>query len=189
MRLDLVRYAGTFFLWVHALTFRPKDQSRRCPLCSQPIGEYLIHHLRSKYDYTKHYLTPLVTSPRPSQRPIRTNTRRRPEREWGQRERRAAQEAHKLERALTRRRWIYQHNLYAKVSTLSQFLVIPFSDVNAAIQQHVASNSYTRYRPYPSPAQFASSPDLIARMTAFLRRELRVWVNLDVEVRPCFTLP
>jgi hypothetical protein len=48
--------------------------------------------------------------------------------------------------------------------------------------QHVASNPYTRYRPFPAPAQFAASPDLVRRMTTFLRRELRVWPNLDVEV-------
>ena len=47
----------------------------------------------------------------------------------------------------------------------------------------MASNSYTKYRPYPSPAQFASSPDLISRTTSFLRRELQVWEGLDVEVR------
>jgi hypothetical protein len=52
--------------------------------------------------------------------------------------------------------------------------------------KHVASNSYTRYRPYPTPAQFSTSPDLIARTTIFLRRELRVWINLDVEV--CYAL-
>ena len=49
--------------------------------------------------------------------------------------------------------------------------------------QHIASNSFTRYRPCPSPSQFSASPDLMSRMTTFLRRELRVWVNLDVEVR------
>ncbi|KAG8934058.1 hypothetical protein FRC02_010650 [Tulasnella sp. 418] len=54
-----------------------------------------------------------------------------------------------------------KHNLYAK---------------------HVASNRYTKYKPYPSPSQFASSPDLISKATAFIRRELRVWPNLDIEV-------
>ena len=48
--------------------------------------------------------------------------------------------------------------------------------------QHIASNAYTRYRPFPTPAQFTASPDLISRMTIFLRRELQVWPNLDVEV-------
>ena len=51
--------------------------------------------------------------------------------------------------------------------------------------QHVASNKYTRYRPYPTPTQFAASQDLISRMTVFLRRELLVWPNADVEVCTC----
>ncbi|KAF5320105.1 hypothetical protein D9611_010380 [Ephemerocybe angulata] len=55
---------------------------------------------------------------------------------------------------------IYEHDLYAK---------------------HVGSNKYTKYRPYPTPSQFAASADLIARTTTFLRRELRVWEGLDVE--------
>ena len=50
------------------------------------------------------------------------------------------------------------------------------------IVQHVASNSFTRYRPFPTPAQFAANPDLITRATIFVRRELRVWGCLDVEV-------
>ena len=48
--------------------------------------------------------------------------------------------------------------------------------------QHVASNPYTRYRPFPTPAQFTASQDYISRATIFIRRELRVWVGLDVEV-------
>lgn len=45
----------------------------------------------------------------------------------------------------------------------------------------MASNRYTRYTPYPTPAQVSASVDLQRRATAFLRRELRVWINLDVE--------
>ncbi|KAI0795949.1 hypothetical protein C8Q75DRAFT_692381, partial [Abortiporus biennis] len=147
------------------------DQSRRCPLCSQNIGEYLIHHIRSKYDFQKHYLPPLRTSPRPQpvssnsvSRPANTRRSTRREREWGRNERRererALQVADDLERAVEKRRWIYRHNLYAK---------------------HVASNPYTRYRPLPTPSQFAANPDLITRATIFVRRELRVWGCLDVE--------
>ncbi|KAJ7727272.1 hypothetical protein B0H16DRAFT_259763 [Mycena metata] len=140
------------------------DQSRRCPLCSQGIGPFLIHKIRSRYDYQKHYLNPLPTSPgAPRPLPPRQNRapRRRPrESEWGRRERTDSDEADKLDRSISKRRWIYEHDLYAK---------------------HVASNAYTRYRPYPTPAQFAASPDLISRTTMFLRRELQVWVNLDVE--------
>ncbi|KAF5376455.1 hypothetical protein D9615_008609 [Tricholomella constricta] len=54
--------------------------------------------------------------------------------------------------------------------------------------QHVASNSYTRYRPYPTPAQFTASPELISRTTTFLRRELQVWDDLDVEFLTSFTI-
>ncbi|THH15425.1 hypothetical protein EW146_g5060 [Bondarzewia mesenterica] len=151
------------------------EQSRRCPLCSQTIGEYVIHHIRSNYDYQKHYLPPLRTSPRPlvpqsGRRAIHANSNRRAprrERQWGRREREAREEADALERAISRRRWIYHHNLYAK---------------------HVASNSITRYRPYPTPQQFASSPDLISRTTIFLRRELQVWPSLDVEFLTTFVL-
>lgn len=91
--------------------------------------------------------------------------------EWGrnqrrerERERRAADE---LERAIEKRRWIYRHHLYAK---------------------HVASNSFTRYRPLPTPQQFSSNPDLVSRATVFIRRELRVWDALDVEFLTTFTI-
>ncbi|OCH91977.1 hypothetical protein OBBRIDRAFT_791730 [Obba rivulosa] len=148
------------------------EQSRKCPLCSQTIGDYLIHHIRSKYDYQKHYLTPLRTSPRPpaalsAQNIARRRAQTRREQEWGRRRRWEQEEADELERAIERRRWVYRHGLYAK---------------------HVASNPYTRYKPFPTPAQFAASPDHISRATIFLRRELRVWVGLDVEFLTTFTI-
>ncbi|KAJ7054921.1 hypothetical protein C8F01DRAFT_1161807 [Mycena amicta] len=137
------------------------DQSRRCPLCSQAIGEFLIHKIRSRYDYQKHFLAPLTTSPGPLQ-PLPPRQQRAPPREPHENE-----EADRLDRSIVKRRWIYEHGLYAK---------------------HVASNSYTRYRPYPTPAQFAAAPDQIARTVMFLRRELQVWVNLDVEFLTNFTI-
>ncbi|KAI0700230.1 hypothetical protein C8T65DRAFT_709705 [Cerioporus squamosus] len=116
------------------------EQSRRCPLCSQDVGKYLMHNIRSKYDYQKHYLPPL-----------RTNARRRAARRreivWGQRRQRELEETDELERAIEKRRWVYRHRLYAK---------------------HVASNPYTRYRPFPTPAQFAASQDYISRATVFI---------------------
>lgn len=96
------------------------EQSRRCPLCSQGIGEYVIHHIRSKFDYQKYFLTPLRTSPRPLQ-PLAVSqsiANRRPtrrEREWGRRERQQRDEADQLERSISHRRWVYAHHLYAKV--------------------------------------------------------------------------
>ncbi|KAI0073978.1 hypothetical protein K474DRAFT_1665964 [Panus rudis PR-1116 ss-1] len=148
------------------------DQSRRCPLCSQDIGDYLIHHIRSKYDFQKHYLTPLRTSPKPQsvQAADPTRSRRqaiRREVEWGRRVRREREIVDQLDRAIEKRRWVYRNRLYAK---------------------HVASNPYTRYRPFPTPAQFAANPDLITRATIFIRRELQVWGCLDVEFLTTFTI-
>ncbi|KAF8057474.1 hypothetical protein FPV67DRAFT_565353 [Lyophyllum atratum] len=147
------------------------EQSRRCPLCSQAIGDYLIHNIRSKYDFRRHHLTPLRKSPQParSRAPAEAVRRRRTVRER-ERERRLREEREandKLSLSIEKRRWIYKHDLYAK---------------------HVASNSYTRYRPYPTPVQFAATPELISRTTTFLRRELQIWDDLDVEFLTTFTI-
>lgn len=103
--------------------FCPIEQSRRCPLCSGHVGEYLIHNIRSKYDFSKHYLTALRTSPRPEPASTRaSNGRRRNQRQdvrWGRDHRRERERelraADDLERAIEKRRWIYRNNLYAKV--------------------------------------------------------------------------
>jgi Ring finger domain len=91
------------------------DQSRRCPLCSQALGGYLIHRIRSKYDYQKHYLLPLPlrTSPPP---PPPSRVRRQgggKGKGWGRRD--GDTESDRLDLAITKRRWIYRHHLYAKV--------------------------------------------------------------------------
>ncbi|KZP24039.1 hypothetical protein FIBSPDRAFT_1013445, partial [Athelia psychrophila] len=143
----------------------PIQQSRKCPLCAQPIREHLIHHIRARYDYQKHYLAPLRSRSPKQLLPLSSsgnnngcsnaNTGR--DRVWGQRARIEADErqvADALEREIAKRKWVYEHRLFAK---------------------HVASNPYTRYRPAPAPAAFAANPVLVARATAFLRRELRVW--------------
>ncbi|KAK0438514.1 uncharacterized protein EV420DRAFT_1279953 [Desarmillaria tabescens] len=140
----------------------------KCPLCAQMIGEYLIHRIRSRYDYQKHYLAPLS---KPRLLPLRAAPQREPDvrrrrrrREWGRRDQ---DEADKLERSIEKPRWVYEHGLYAK---------------------HVASNTYTKYRPYPTPAQFAASQEMVSKTTMFLRRELGVWDNLDVEFFTTFTI-
>ncbi|KAF8920342.1 hypothetical protein CPB85DRAFT_1248510 [Mucidula mucida] len=133
-------------------------QSRKCPLCNQAIGEYLIHRIRGRYDYQKHYITALPEKDADS----RPGPSRRSRRERAHRE-----EVDRLDQSIEKRRAVYTWHLYAK---------------------HVASNAYTKYRPYPTPAQFAASPELIRRTTMFLRRELRVWVNLDVEFLTTFTI-
>lgn len=120
------QFSSAFFLRYHPTltlkdtSFRPKKgQSRRCPLCTQPLGGHLIHHIRSKYDYQKHYLPALRTSPPPGRltQVTRRPPRPRVEREWG-RHRQEREEADRLDRAIAKRRWIYQHHLYAKVSSL-----------------------------------------------------------------------
>ena len=122
--------SGSDALW--RLTIVEPDQSRRCPLCSQGIGDYLIHHIRSKYDFQKHYLTPLRTSPKPQ--PLSAaaggsrgrNSGSRREVQWGRSNRRERQRerdtADALERAIDKRRWVYRHGLYAKVITALTFL-------------------------------------------------------------------
>lgn len=67
--------------------------------------------------------------------------------------------------------------------------VCVLQNITQLVIQHVASNKYTRYRPYPTPTQLAASQDLISRMTVFLRRELLVWPNADVEVCLPICLP
>ncbi|KAK0438543.1 uncharacterized protein EV420DRAFT_1279970 [Desarmillaria tabescens] len=138
------------------------EQSRKCPLYAQTIREYLIHRIRSRHDYQKHYLAPLS---KPGLLPLCAVPNREPEvrrrrrrREWARRDQ---DEADKLERSIEMRRWVYEHGLYAK---------------------HVASNGYTKYRPYPTPAQFTMSQEMVSKSTMFLRRELRVWDDHDVEV-------
>ncbi|KIY70913.1 hypothetical protein CYLTODRAFT_160952 [Cylindrobasidium torrendii FP15055 ss-10] len=132
------------------------EQSSKCPLCNQIIGDYLIHRFRGRYDYQKHYLVKRdMANPTPG--PSRQQRR----------ERRYREEVDRLEESIEKRRAIYYWGLYAK---------------------HVASNMFTKYRPYPSPQNFAASDDMVRRTTSFLRRELRIWPNLDVEFLTTFTI-
>ncbi|KAJ3506792.1 hypothetical protein NMY22_g17134 [Coprinellus aureogranulatus] len=111
-------------------------QSRRCPLCNQPVGEYVIHNIRSRFDYQKHFLPPLKSSSPTPQREQQTalqNVRQRAARRRRERRRDVPHdemdEADRLERSIQKRRWIYEHDLYAspfrpssQVRTTSQFL-------------------------------------------------------------------
>ncbi|CAE6431358.1 unnamed protein product [Rhizoctonia solani] len=138
------------------------EQSRRCPLCNTPIGSHLIHRIRSEYDYQKFFLEPLRTSPPP------VNIVAEARAGYRARTRRPSEiEQDNLERAIEKRRWVYRHGLFAK---------------------HVASNAHTRFRPNPTPAQITNSPELQSRCQMFVRRELRVWPNLDVEFLTSFIL-
>ncbi|KAJ9105542.1 hypothetical protein QFC19_003524 [Naganishia cerealis] len=167
------------------------NQSRKCPLCTRPMAPFLLHELDSPVGPTKFYLPPL-----PSIRPNPVSTqasfasssalhrhrvhrafhhrnsglvyshrdglRGRGEDLWARvkREKQGMREEDVLERAIARRREIYRHGLYAK---------------------HIASNTFTRFKPSPTPCQFAADKETIARATSFIRRELRVWPHLDVE--------
>lgn len=61
--------------------------------------------------------------------------------------------------ALERRRRVYKHNLYAK---------------------HVASNRYTKYRPYPGAPGFRANTSFARLLSVFLQRELQIWPHLDI---------
>ncbi|KAL2157024.1 hypothetical protein VTH06DRAFT_8314 [Thermothelomyces fergusii] len=58
--------------------------------------------------------------------------------------------------AIRRRRYIYRHQLYS-----------------------LRSNRISRYRPHPTPAQFASTPHLVSRARLWIRRELQVFSFLS----------
>lgn len=105
----------------------PPEQSRRCPLCNQEVGSYLIHNIRNRYDYQKYYLPELrkpIEASLPSEnRQIvaraRANRQAVARREWGRAQQREREEKDALERAIDKRRFIYTHDLYAKVGSCS----------------------------------------------------------------------
>ena len=139
MYLDVGRCVICYFLLLFFLNVICIEQSRKCPLCNQPFDSsnekdgrgYLLHHIRSKYDYQKYYLPPRRTSPPPpfgagtesgESRQRQYSARRRRERQWGRgrtledQERERADE--QLERSIAKRRWVYEWGLYAKVRRL-----------------------------------------------------------------------
>lgn len=97
------------------------EQSRKCPLCSFEIGTYVIHEIRSQYDYQKYYLPPLNTpleTRHALQAQVQANVRRRQRPiQWGrQNGHDEADSSNSFERAVEKRRWVYRNKLYAKVS-------------------------------------------------------------------------
>ncbi len=99
-----------------------------------------------------------------------------PDDRWREREK---IEPDELDVQVERRREVYQHELYVKVRPPSQSI---------ADTQHIASNPTTRFRPNPTPRQIADDPNLVQRVTAFMRRELRVWSLVDVEFLTTYIL-
>lgn len=59
---------------------------------------------------------------------------------------------HEQSRALSIRKYIYRHSLYAL---------------------HIGSNRHTGFRPCPTAGELASSPHLVAQLLPFLRREIQ----------------
>lgn len=144
---------------------------KTCPLCVTPLGPYILHNLDpTVHKFALHYVTD-KPPPQPDAEPDeeeeedeapgraavpctdpRTNLENLRRREE-QRHRR------KMNQALEKRRRIYRHQSYAK---------------------HVASNRYTKYRPYPGPAGFRANPTYARLLSVFLQRELQVWPHLDI---------
>jgi Zinc finger, C3HC4 type (RING finger) len=168
---------------------------RRCPLCNTPIGNYIVHNVRGEHDFQRHWLPPTAPEINVGQSPtlsrilgrsVFTNQSRNRHRRnvyWGRRSVWVHNELDELERAIERRRHIYRTDLYAKVESLIMvFRPWRLFSTRDFMIQHVASNRHTRYRPSPTPAQITSSQELCSRILKFVRRELRVWEGLDVEV-------
>jgi hypothetical protein len=111
------------------------EQSRRCPLCSQAIGDHVIHRIRSNWDYQTHYLPPLRDSESSENYIARENARRnvrsRMERDRRRRGRTEREETDRLDTAIAKRKWIYEHGLYAKVS-IPTFISFPSTITNEA---------------------------------------------------------
>lgn len=128
-------------------------QKRTCPLCISPLGPYILHGLDpSTQRFLKHYFDSNSAGPSAPQR-------RPPPDINSLRHRDESRQRQKLDRALEYRRHVYRHNLYSK---------------------HVASNRYTRYKPYPPPTAFRNNPVYARLLSVFLERELQVWPHVDV---------
>ncbi|MBW0519226.1 hypothetical protein O181_058941, partial [Austropuccinia psidii MF-1] len=150
------------FAWVSLSIRSWTEQSKRCPLCNQPIN-HLLHRLTPdgtdsqryfplplfspiKYNSTLSNVTSSISNHIPSlQSPVtEINTQ---------------VESQAL--GLDARKFVYQNLLYSK---------------------HIPSNSYTRFKPI-SCKDFqpnnSNSGQLISRTTKFLSRELRVFDHLN----------
>ncbi|KAL7412923.1 hypothetical protein BDY24DRAFT_341304 [Mrakia frigida] len=149
------------------------DQSRKCPLCSHPIGPYLLHNLWTPPPFLKFFLPPLASKPslahpQNPRLPPPTTRRAVPRRPVpAEGEGSIEQMEDEFERTVERRRELYRWGLLVK---------------------HVASNNVTRYRPVPTPQAFAANPDMISKATIWMRREFRVWSGVDVEFMLTYTL-
>ncbi|WFD31812.1 RING-type E3 ubiquitin transferase [Malassezia sp. CBS 17886] len=163
---------------------RTKSGEKTCPLCVTPLGAYILHGLDpAANNFLMHQVggdivaadgvaqqhaqaespatdTELSVSPELgislTSAPIHCRAARSAE------EVRLSEEVrhrYKMRRALQHRRNVYRHKLFAK---------------------HVASNRWTKYKPYPGPSGFRTQPSYARLLALFLSRELQVWPHLDV---------
>ncbi|KAN0062956.1 hypothetical protein ACQY0O_004778 [Thecaphora frezii] len=174
------------------------ELKRRCPLCQRDIGAYVIHSIRRDDDYLRYHLRPpLEHDPllqghaergvafASSSSSLSGAMQRRAEENRAIRRQLAnrigarrpggarssttqeSEDQHLADLALARRKNVYRNGAYAL---------------------HVGSNRYTRFRAAPTPSQIAASPTIQQRLAAFVRRELYVWPNLDVEFLTTYTV-
>lgn len=136
------------------------EQSRRCPLCSQAIGQYVIHTIRSRYDFRKHYLAPLSPEPQVRQAQEERTRQRRAARARARdlRMKDEREESDKLERSIAKRRWVYQHNLYAKVRrSISMFEIICFQSAAMCLPKFSKGDDHQAFRTYGYVIRFIST--------------------------------
>lgn len=156
---------------------RTQQGTKQCPLCKLPLGSYILHSLdATEHDALIHVISKdsdsisqsmlagsvddtevnTLESPHASSHTISEHFHSSLDDIRLRDERRFRQ---KQRAALAFRRHVYRHNLYAK---------------------HVASNRYTRYRPYPGPSGFRRNPVYARLLSTFLQRELQVWPHVDI---------
>lgn len=151
---------------------RTQQTKKTCPLCVAPVGRVVLHNLGpSVQNFTVHHLDDdmqkqleeLAEELEEDEEASTPHLRDpcpapRPDLETVRR-REEQRHRRKLNAALDKRRRVYRYRRYAK---------------------HVASNRYTKYRPYPGPVGFQSNATHARLLSVFLQRELQVWPHLDI---------
>ncbi|KAI9458402.1 hypothetical protein BJY52DRAFT_429792 [Lactarius psammicola] len=105
---------------------------------------------------------------------------------WGLHDCAVQDEADVLERAVSWRRWIHRYNPYVRVCKEVDYM----RHISAECIVSTSPRTNIRVTAVPnSPAQFVASQDLIGRMSVFLRGELLVCPNAEVEFLVTFVIP
>ncbi|KAH9817355.1 hypothetical protein DFH28DRAFT_1220258 [Melampsora americana] len=138
------------------------EKSKKCPLCLGTIDHFL-HHLSPHADYERYFPLPLLQPDKPQ---TSTSTHHlhhpsAPSRSLSDSKLREIQENKHAFISLDRRKFIYQHGLYAK---------------------HIGANDFTCFRPI-CPSTFTRHfSEHKTRVTSFLRRELAVFEHLKGQI-------